>query len=197
MNALRNKVVFIDRDGVINHDSPGYIKTWDEFGFIDGSLAAIRRLTVNQFTTIIITNQSAINRKLTSMEALENIHTRMKAAAESYGGHIENIFFCPHTPEERCPCRKPEPGLIFKAQKAYGIDLSCAYMVGDSAKDIECARNATCGHAVLVQTGNGTEAGKVLTQKKIRPDHVAPNLFKAVDWITAHDKEQHPHPHHP
>jgi D-glycero-D-manno-heptose 1,7-bisphosphate phosphatase len=192
VKPLRNKVVFIDRDGVINHDSPDYIKTWDEFGFIDGSLAAIRRLTENHFTTIVITNQSAINRKLTSMDALENIHTRLKAAAVSHGGYIENIFFCPHTPEERCPCRKPAPGLIFKAQKVYDIDLSSAYMVGDSAKDIECARNAACGHAVLVQTGNGISAQKALARKNIYPDLVAANLFEAANWILTHDKTRRP-----
>ena len=177
------KVVFLDRDGVINRDSPDYIKSVSEFEFLPGSVSAIQHLTVNGFTTIVITNQSAVNRKMISRRDLEAIHTLMIAGVESKGGKITDIFFCPHTPDDDCDCRKPEPGLIFQAQMRYGIDLSKAVMVGDSAKDIECARNAGCGHAVLVRTGNGIRAEKTLAEKKIFPDHVAEDLYEATAWI--------------
>jgi len=181
---LLKKVVFLDRDGVINQDSPNYIKSWSEFEFIAGSISGIHHLTLNGFAPIIITNQSAIGRRMMSIQDLEHIHTLMKSTLASGGGRIKDIFFCPHTPDDGCECRKPAPGLIFQAQKRYGINLADTVMVGDSAKDVECARNAGCGSAVLVRTGNGMIAEKMLAEKNIPPDHIANNLYDAAMWIT-------------
>ena len=182
------KVVFLDRDGVINRDSPDYIKSWSEFEFLPGSLEAIKLLTLNGFATIVITNQSVINRKMVSRKELDYMHTMMKEAVTSTGGQIKDIFYCPHVPEDRCNCRKPNPGLIFMAKQKYRIDIATSVMVGDSAKDIECARNAGCGYAVLVKTGNGDEAEKILKEKSIYPDLIARDLLEAVSWILALDK---------
>ena len=182
---LLRKVVFLDRDGVINQDSPDYIKSWAEFKFLPGSIAALKKLTIGGFTTMIITNQSAINRRMISQDTLDDIHTRMRDAVMAGGGRIKDIFFCPHRPDEGCNCRKPKPGMILRAQKTHRIELGSAYMVGDSAKDIECAHKAGCGHAILVKTGNGTQAEKILAEKNIYPEHVAANLLAAVNWITA------------
>ncbi len=178
-----NNVVFLDRDGVINFDRSDYIKSWSEFKFIPRSIEAIKELALKEFNVIVITNQSVINRNMVSEKGLEHIHESMKNEVKSGGGLIKDIFFCPHIPEDNCDCRKPKPGLIYQAQKAYSIDLKDAVMVGDSAKDIECARNAGCGTAVLVKTGNGAEAEKTLAEKKIYPDHIAQDLYEAVQWI--------------
>jgi len=185
---IPQKVVFLDRDGVINRDSPDYIKSWAEFEFLPGSLEAIKQLTLNGFDAIVITNQSVINRKMIAREDLDYIHTMMKTTVKSRGGEIKDIFFCPHTPEDGCDCRKPNPGLIYKAQRTYRIDIATTAMVGDSTKDIECARNAGCRHAVLVKTGNGVKAEKALTEKKIYPDHVARDLLGAANWIITQHK---------
>ena len=182
------KVVFLDRDGVINRDSPDYIKSWAEFEFLPGSLEAIKQLTLNGFDAIVITNQSVINRKMVASEVLDYIHAMMKTTVKSRGGEIKDIFFCPHTPEDGCDCRKPNPGLIYKAQRIHRIDIANTAMVGDSAKDIECARNAGCRHAVLVKTGNGIIAEKVLAEKNIYPDHVARDLLGAANWIITQHK---------
>jgi len=183
---ILQKVVFLDRDGVINRDSADYIKHWSEFEFLPKSLDALKQLKQNGFTAIVITNQSVINRKMVSREGLDHIHTLMKTSIRSSGGEITDIFFCPHTPDERCDCRKPKPGLIYQAEKKYRIDLATAVMIGDSAKDIECARNAGCRCALLVKTGNGIQAEKILKEKAIHPDHVAQDLFNAVHWIITH-----------
>jgi len=190
---ILQKVAFLDRDGVINCDSADYIKHWSEFEFLPKSLEALKQLKQNGFTTIVITNQSVINRKMVSREGLDHIHTLMKASVQTSGGEITDIFFCPHTPEDRCDCRKPKPGLIYQAKKKYRIDLATAVMVGDSAKDIECARNAGCRYALLVKTGNGIQAEKLLKEKAIHPDHVAQDLFNAVHWIiTRYNSPNHP-----
>jgi D-glycero-D-manno-heptose 1,7-bisphosphate phosphatase len=178
-------VVFLDRDGVINRDSPDYIKSWSEFEFLPGSLEALKQLTLNGFAVIIITNQSVIHRKMVTQKDLDFIHDMMKKTVQSNGGDIKDIFYCPHIPEDRCDCRKPNPGLIYRAKKRYQIDLETSIMVGDSAKDIECARNAGCGSAILVKTGNGVTAENILKDKMIYPDVIVQDLLEAVNWIIA------------
>ena len=187
-NRRNTKTVFIDRDGVINKDSKAYIKSWSEFVFLPRSILAIKKLTQHHFRSYIITNQSIINRKMVPLKTLIQIHTNMMAAVASAGGRIDDIFFCPHIPEDRCSCRKPKPGLVLSAQKKHHIDLSRAYMIGDSARDIECAKQAGCGFALLVKTGNYVEAVKTLSDKGIVPDHDALDLYDAAKWIIAHHK---------
>ncbi len=183
---MLTKVAFLDRDGVINQDSPNYIRNWSEFHFIPGSLEALKHLKNSGFTIILITNQSGVHRNLVSQASLDEIHTNMQHDVAANGGRIEGIYFCPHRPEENCDCRKPKPGMILQAQQQYRIDLSTAYMVGDSVKDIECAWNAACGFAVLVRTGNGSEAEKILLERETPPGYVAENLMDAAGWIIAH-----------
>ena len=183
---LRNNVIFLDRDGVINQDSPDYIKNWQEFIFIPGSITAICELSSSGFELIIITNQSGIGRNLIRPSNLNEIHQNLVREIMVEGGHITDIFFCPHRPQDKCKCRKPLPGMLFTAQKKYAIDLSTAIMVGDSAKDIECGRNAGVGKTILVTTGNCRAAQKSLREKGLQPDHVAPDLLFAARWIKAH-----------
>ena len=177
------QAVFLDRDGVINKDSKHYIKSLEEFKYLPKSLDAIKRLTEKGLPVIVITNQSAIGRNLMPFAELEKIHRKLINDVEAVGGEIRDIFFCPHTPDEACSCRKPKPGLILQAQRKYRIDLSFSVMVGDRAKDIETARNAGVKIAVLVKSGIETDEETVLEKKRITPDHIAANLWDAVDWI--------------
>ena len=180
------KVVFLDRDGVINRDSRHYVKSWDEFEFIPGSLSAIRRLHTHGHPVIIITNQSGVNRGLIPLDVLNDIHTRLKQKVRQNGGEITDIFFCPHRPAENCTCRKPQPGLIYQAKKRYRLDCTAATMVGDSAKDIECAEKAGCRHRILVKSGLHDNVQQELAGRHIFPDLIAGNLLEATDWIIKH-----------
>ena len=191
MSQIRlDNVVYLDRDGTINHDSPDYIKSRSEFKFIPGSIEAIRLLTLSGFTSIVITNQSALARKFISPGELDLIHSMMKDAILSGGGMITDIFFCPHMPNDGCECRKPAPGLLLQAQRKYNIDLSKSIMVGDSVKDIECARNAGCGQAVLVKTGKDDDVEHILKTKQIVADYTAINLYDAAKWILANNQNE-------
>lgn len=176
-------IVFLDRDGVINVDSSEYIKNESEFEFIPNSPEAIALLTQNGFNVIVITNQSLIGRKMISQKTLDAIFKKMKDGIKKAGGDIKDIFYCPHTPADNCSCRKPNPGLILEAQKKYQIDLNQSFMVGDSAKDIECARNAGCSKTLLVKTGNGIAARQQLFQKGIIPDFIGTDLYETALWI--------------
>ncbi|MCK4390658.1 MAG: D-glycero-beta-D-manno-heptose 1,7-bisphosphate 7-phosphatase [Desulfobacterales bacterium] len=177
------KVVFIDRDGVINKDRPDYIKIWSEFEFLPGSLAALNLLTLNGYHVILITNQSVINRGIVTEARLQEIHKKMTRTVVDHGGSIEAIYYCPHSPEDGCDCRKPEPGLIYRAQADYGLDLSKTCMIGDSLKDILCARRAGCGRVILVRTGHGKETERLCTDAGVKPDYVADDLMAAVKWL--------------
>ena len=180
---MLKKVVFLDRDGTINRDSPGYIKSREEFEFLPGSLEAIKALTVNGYTIIVITNQSALPRQLISRDELEYIHSMMLQSVRSIGGEIKDIFFCPHMPDDDCDCRKPAPGLILEAQHKHSIDLADAVMVGDSYRDIGCGINAGCRKTVWVKTGIHANTAERLAEKGIVPDYVAEDLHQAAQWI--------------
>jgi len=186
------KVVFMDRDGVINHDSPDYIKNWNEYKFLPGSLAAIRLLTQAGRHVILITNQSIINRGMVPLRVLDHTHTRLREAVTAAGGRLHDIFFCPHRPDENCACRKPRPGLILRAAERYGIDLAQSVMIGDSAKDILCGRNAGCGATILVMTGNGAAAQMELAGQDVQPDHVAHDLLDAACILLSEEKACQP-----
>jgi D-glycero-D-manno-heptose 1,7-bisphosphate phosphatase len=175
--------VFLDRDGVINADSPDYIKSRAEFHPLPGSLEAIARLTREGVRVIVITNQSAINRGMVPLAELQAIHQELCAAVSAQGGRITDIFFCPHHPDEGCACRKPKPGLILAACRRHGIDPSRTVMVGDSARDILAGQAAGCGRTVLVRTGDAQSALQSLAEQGRRPDHVTTDLAAAVGWI--------------
>lgn len=178
--------IFLDRDGVINEDSPTYIKHPDEFHFIPKSLEAIALLTRHRFDIILITNQSAIGRNMMSQEVAEAIFEKLKTGVVLAGGRILDIFVCPHLPGAGCDCRKPLPGLILQAQKTHTLDPGLSLMVGDSARDIECGLAGGCAKTILVATGNGPTALKTLAARGIVPDFYAKDLFDAARWIIRH-----------
>ena len=181
--GLIRKAVFLDRDGTINRDSSDYIKSREQFEFLPGSLDAIKMLTHCGFVNFVITNQSAVPRNLISADELDSVHNMMIETVAQNGGEIKDVFYCPHLPTDRCDCRKPEPGLIFQARDKYGIDLKTTVMVGDSVKDIECARRAGCGRAVLVKSGIEDGAEEELKARQLHADYVAKDLADAAKWI--------------
>ena len=181
--------VFLDRDGVINQDSPNFIKSRTEFHPLPGSIEAIARLSRVGVRVIVITNQSGINRGIVPLGELQAIHREVCTAVSNRGGRISDILFCPHRPDEECDCRKPKPGLILAACRRHGIDLSRSVMIGDSARDILSGQAAGCGHTVLVRTGNGEDALLSLAEAGRRPDRVVADLAAAVDWILDEDHE--------
>jgi D-glycero-D-manno-heptose 1,7-bisphosphate phosphatase len=188
---MLKKVVFLDRDGVINRDSPDYIKSWPEFEFLPGSLEAIRELTDHGYTLIVITNQSAIGRGFISVLDLEDMHRKMAAAIRRAGGDIDGVFYCPHTPQARCTCRKPLPGMIHQACRRFPIDLRHAVMVGDSPRDISCGRAAGCGRTVLITGEPTTGDGQPAPGAEADADFAAASLLDSVEWILA-DRIEHP-----
>ncbi len=148
------KLIILDRDGTINHDSDQYIKSPAEWKPLPGSLEAIARLTQGGWRCVVATNQSGIARGLFDMATLNAIHAEMHRAVVQAGGRIDAIFFCPHAADDRCECRKPKPGLLREIAVRLEVELAGVPMVGDALRDMQAA--AVVGaKPYLVLTGRG------------------------------------------
>ena len=147
------KLVILDRDGTLNHDSDEFIKSPEEWQALPGALEAVGRLNNAGYHVVLATNQSGLGRGLLDVASLNAIHKRMLKQLAAVGGRIDAIFYCPHTPEDACTCRKPLPGLIEQVADRFGIDVKDVPFVGDSLRDMQAAAAAGClPHLVL--TGN-------------------------------------------
>jgi len=148
------KLVILDRDGVINYDSDNYIKSPDEWRPIPGSLEAIARLNQAGYRVVVASNQAGIGRGLFDMATLAAINDKMYRTAAQAGGRIEAVFYCPHSRDANCNCRKPKPGLFEDIARRFNTDLTGTPAVGDSLRDLQAAVQV---HAqpILVMTGKG------------------------------------------
>ncbi len=149
-----NKLIILDRDGVINHDSETYIKSPDEWLPIDGSLDAITDLSGAGFKLVVVTNQSGIARGLMSEETLDLIHRKMISEVELRGGRLAGIFYCPHGPDDDCRCRKPRTGMHEDIMNQFGVTLTGVPAIGDSKRDLDAAMEIGA-RPILVLTGYG------------------------------------------
>ena len=144
------KLVILDRDGTINSDSDDFVKTSDEWLPLPGALEAIARLNHAGWHVVIATNQSGLGRGLFDVESLNAMHAKMHKLLAVHGGRIDAVFYCPHTAEENCHCRKPEPGLFEQIGERFNVQLSSVPTVGDSLRDVLASAAAGCEpHLVL------------------------------------------------
>ena len=186
------KIVFIDRDGVICENRADYVKNWQEFEFLPNVLEALAVLNQAGYKVVIVTNQSAIGRGLMSLADLQDIHTRMVNVVRQAGGDIEEIFYCPHQPEDQCYCRKPQPGMLNEAAEKLNIDLSRAYMIGDACTDIQAGQAVDCT-SFLVLTGRGLAQLSLTLRQASANFHVVPHLDVAVKHIISNDQRRLTH----
>lgn len=168
------KTIILDRDGVINVDSALYIKSPNEWKPIEGSLEAIARLNQAGYRVIVATNQSGLGRGLFDMDTLNAMHEKMHKCLAAVGGRIDAVFYCPHTADENCNCRKPRHGMFERIAHVYNIDLKGVPTIGDSLRDLQAGTAAGCT-PILVRTGKGakTEAEGGLPLGTIVHDNLA------------------------
>ena len=148
-------LVLLDRDGVINVESEQFIKSPEEWTALPGAISAIASLQ-QTFRVAVCTNQSGLGRNLFSVHELDAIHAKFQQALVRQGARPIDIFFCPHTPDQHCECRKPQPGLLTLAMQHVNTTPERTLFVGDSARDIHAGLAAGC-HVALVHTGNGKQ----------------------------------------
>ncbi len=177
-----NRAVFIDRDGTIARDVP-YCSDPKDLHLLPGAIEGIRRLNDDQRSVVIVTNQSGIARGYFSEETLARIHEKMLTELRKGGAKVDAIYFCPHHPDEGCPCRKPEPGLLLRAASDLGLDVGQSYVIGDRYMDVEMGRKAGCKASLLVWREEERE--RLHVNYEVR---VFPTFLKAVHWLTEHEK---------
>ena len=143
-----NKAVFFDRDGTLNEEVH-YLHKIEDFKWIEGAIDAIKYCNDNGYLAIVITNQSGVARGYYPESDIMKLYDWMNDDLAKHGAHLDGIYYCPHHPTGtvkeyaiECDCRKPKPGMLFKAQKDHNIDLRSSYLIGDSARDVECAEAA-------------------------------------------------------
>lgn len=168
---MRNKAVFIDRDGTIARDVP-YCSRPEDFELFPGVSGAIQKLNRSGYKVVVITNQSGIARGYFTEQTLSEIHARMISLLAGQDAQIDAVYYCPHHPDDKCDCRKPQPSMILKAAKDLDIDLSASYMIGDTEMDCEMAVRAGCRGAVKIAASGPTQA-----------DHQTATFKEAVEWI--------------
>lgn len=138
---MTRKIIFLDRDGTLNKLKSDYVKNLNEFEILPSVGKNLKKLSDAGFTLIVITNQSAINRKFMTMDDLNQIHNFLHSYLKTFDCKLDEIYFCPHTPEEQCMCRKPNTGLLKKALESYSdIDLVHSWFIGDSESDVQTGK---------------------------------------------------------
>jgi D-glycero-D-manno-heptose 1,7-bisphosphate phosphatase len=179
-DTMAYRHVILDRDGVLNREAhgAGYILEPAEFVWVPGALEALAMLRRAGLYLSVATNQSGVGRGLMSLAQLEAVHERMRTEAAQNGAALDAVLFCPHAPDDRCACRKPEPGLIREAIARSGIAAADSIVVGDDQRDLEAAARAGV-RAALVRTGKGRKT-EALNGTKVPTYDDLPELARAL-----------------
>ena len=172
------RLVLIDRDGTINVER-NYLSAPDQIELFPQAADAVKLLRESGLIVAVVTNQSAIGRGYFDLTRLAEIHTRLREILRESGAEVDAIYFCPHTPQDLCDCRKPQTELARRAAADFAVDLSKSFVIGDNVCDIELGQNIGAT-TILVRTGYGkTTAQKIET----KPDYTVENLYAAAVLI--------------
>ncbi|OGW84681.1 MAG: hypothetical protein A2987_06515 [Omnitrophica bacterium RIFCSPLOWO2_01_FULL_45_10] len=183
--SKNKKVIFIDRDGVINKDPGGwtehnYVTRWEDFHFLPGAMEGIRRLNDSGYEIIIISNQAGVSKGIYTERKLKSVTEKMLTAIKKSGGRIRNIYYCTHQDSDACDCRKPKTGLFRRAEEEMGIKTAGSYFIGDGRVDVEAGKRAGL-KTILVLSGK--TALEEVKKWDVKPDHIFKDLACAVDFI--------------
>lgn len=177
---MSRRFVLLDRDGTINREV-GHLSFPGQVELIAGSLDALRELSSLGLGLIVVTNQADVGRGTLAPERLDEIHARLAELLAGGGVELDGIYSCPHRPDDGCGCRKPEPGLAFRAAADHGFELASAFVVGDHASDVGLGRRIGAT-TILVRTGHGSE--EAANGAAAAADHVASDLKGAAAIIS-------------
>lgn len=188
----RHKIIFIDRDGVINKDPGGwtehsYVTRWDDFHFLPGAREAIARLSKAGFEIVVISNQAGVSKGFFTSDTLNDITGNMLKSIKASGGVIKRIYYCIHQNSDNCDCRKPKTGLFKKAEEDLGLKAAGAYFIGDGRIDVEAGKAAGM-KTILVLSGK--TAYDAIGQWPVKPDIICGDLADAVDHILTQQKRE-------
>ena len=181
-SAKKRDVIFIDRDGVINEDPIGdYVKRWEDFRFIPGTVDALKRLSQSGFDVVIISNQAGIGDGVYSEKTLQEITRNMLAALKKGGVNVRAVYYCLHGKEANCDCRKPKTGLFKKAAADIKFDPRETFFIGDKLSDVHAGHSFGL-RTLFVLTGHGANDRPQLSKNK-QPEGIFASLKEAVDYV--------------
>jgi heptosyltransferase-2 len=186
-DLLEGVTVFLDRDGTLNYD-PGYLRVAADLKLLAGVGPALARLKRAGAKLVVVTNQSGVGRGIITLKDLEAIHARLQGLLEPEDAALDAIYFCPHHPDDGCRCRKPNVGMVERAQSELQLDHRRFYLVGDHARDIQLAQRVGAKAILLTATPMDAQSLETLKAKQATPDAVAKSMAEAVDWILADAK---------
>lgn len=194
MRKKTDKIIFVDRDGVINKDPGGwtkhsYVTRWRDFYFLKGAKRAVRLLSDNGFRIVLISNQAGVSRGFFTEDRLDTINTRMLGEIKKCGGRISKTYYCIHQNSDGCDCRKPKTGLFKRAAADLGVRIKGSYFIGDGKMDVEAGKKAGL-KTVLVLSGKTSLAD--LDEWETMPDYVFKDLLEAVKFILISFKHKEP-----
>jgi D-glycero-D-manno-heptose 1,7-bisphosphate phosphatase len=174
----RARCVLLDRDGTIIQERV-YLTDPGQIEFIPGAVQGLRRLSELGLRLVVVTNQSAVGRGYLDRAGLDNVHQQLHLLLQAEGVRLDGIYFCPHTPDDDCSCRKPRPGLIERASKELFFDPKASFVIGDKVCDIEMGRNIGAT-TLLVRTGYGAQ---VAIDGTVSPEYIVNDLWDATRVI--------------
>ena len=180
---LSTKYIILDRDGVINHDSPSYIKSPHEWIPIDRSLDAIGLLTKQSYRVLLVSNQAGVSRGIIKYKDVLETHNKLITSCLEHGGEIFSTHYCYDHPDSSSTKRKPQPGMYLEIADRLGINLSDIFAIGDSPKDMIAALSSGC-KPLGVSTGNGNEIKDQMPEINLFDD-----LYDAVQYVIDYDKQ--------
>ena len=185
--STKQRIAFLDRDGVINQYLPGeYVRTPDELMLLPGVTDAIKALNDAGWKVAMVTNQQGVGKGLMSMSDLDAIHKKLFSALELIGGRIDAVRICPHLAADACSCRKPKPGMILDIASELNGDLSESVFFGDTDSDSAAARSAGVRSFYLILGGKRTaEHAQDTKYFPDPPDGIYPHLLTAVTSVLA------------
>jgi len=191
---MKQIAVFLDRDGTVSEEV-GYVNHLSRFKLFPWTAEAIKKLNEAQIKAILVTNQAGVARGYFTEDLIGEVHNKLVNDLAKTGAYLDAIYYCPHHPSAgqppyraNCECRKPKPGLLYKAADEHNIDLSSSFMVGDKYTDVELGQRIDV-KGVMVMTGYGIGEYEYQRQNWPQmPDKIAENLLTAVDWIISQVK---------
>jgi len=189
-SAIEPPAAFLDRDGTIIED-PGYLGDPDKIQFIPGAQEALRALRAAGYRLIVVTNQAGVARGIITETDVRRVNERLQELLTAAGVPVDGIYYCPHHAEagsleyrKDCPSRKPGPGMVEQARRDFGVDVARSVIIGDHLSDAAVARHFPGMRGIMVLTGHGAgQYEKVQAGATPVPDHIAPDLRSAVDWL--------------
>jgi D-glycero-D-manno-heptose 1,7-bisphosphate phosphatase len=190
------KLIILGRDGILNEYRDDHVKAAAEWVPIPGALEAVSRLNHAGWHAVVATNQAGIGRGMIDMASVNLIHAHMNKLMQAQGARLDAVFFCPHTPEDQCECRKPLPGMMLEIGRRYGMDLRQVPVAADTLRDLQAAHAAGCEpHLVCTGRAAGLDEAQVEQwQQKVPGVRVHADLAALAEHLIARQQRSAPLP---